>query len=40
MNFQDYFDYIIEHANRDEIPERFYKMLNSEPSQKQLNYAQ
>lgn len=40
MTFQDYFDYIIEHANRDEIPERFYKMLNSEPSQKQLNYAQ
>lgn len=40
MTFQDYFNYIIEHANRDEIPERFYKMLNSEPSQKQLNYAQ
>lgn len=40
MNFQDYFDYIIEHANRDEIPERFYILLNSEPSQKQLNYAQ
>lgn len=40
MNFQDYFDYIIEHANSDEIPERFYMLLNSEPSQKQLNYAQ
>lgn len=40
MNFQDYFDYIIEHANSDEIPERFYKLLNSKPSQKQLNYAQ
>lgn len=40
MTFQDYFNYIIEHASSDEIPERFYKMLNSEPSQAQLNYAE
>lgn len=40
MNFQDYFDYILEHANNEEIPKRFHALLNNEPSQEQLTYAQ